>query len=40
MFITETENRLYAVKTHELSLAIIQVYNHGLKSYRDLPYAC
>ncbi|MCP0914559.1 threonine--tRNA ligase [Legionella sp. 27cVA30] len=36
MFITETENRLYAVKPMNCPCHI-QVYNQGLKSYRDLP---
>ena len=36
MFITETENRLYAVKPMSCPCHV-QVYNHGLKSYRDLP---
>jgi threonyl-tRNA synthetase len=36
MFFTETENRLYAVKPMSCPCHI-QVYNHGLKSYRDLP---
>lgn len=36
MFITETENRLYAVKPMSCPCHI-QVYNYGLKSYRDLP---
>jgi threonyl-tRNA synthetase len=36
MFITETDNRLYAVKPMSCPCHI-QVYNHGLKSYRDLP---
>ncbi len=36
MFFTETENRLYAVKPMSCPCHI-QIYNHGLKSYRDLP---
>lgn len=36
MFVTETENRHYAVKPMNCPCHI-QVYNHGLKSYRDLP---
>jgi threonyl-tRNA synthetase len=36
MFFTETENRLYAVKPMNCPCHV-QVYNHGLKSYRDLP---
>ncbi len=36
MFITESEKRLYAVKPMNCPCHI-QVYNHGLKSYRDLP---
>ena len=36
MFITETENRLYAVKPMNCPCHI-QVYNQGIKSYRDLP---
>lgn len=36
MFITETENRQYAVKPMNCPCHV-QVYNHGLKSYRDLP---
>jgi threonyl-tRNA synthetase len=36
MFITETDNRLYAVKPMNCPCHI-QVYNQGLKSYRDLP---
>jgi threonyl-tRNA synthetase len=36
MFVTETENRLYAVKPMNCPCHI-QVYNQGLKSYRDLP---
>jgi threonyl-tRNA synthetase len=36
MFLTETENRSYAVKPMSCPCHI-QVYNHGLKSYRDLP---
>ena len=36
MFVTETENRHYAVKPMSCPCHI-QVYNHGLKSYRDLP---
>lgn len=36
MFITETENRHYAVKPMNCPCHV-QVYNHGLKSYRDLP---
>ena len=36
MFLTETENRTYAVKPMNCPCHV-QVYNHGLKSYRDLP---
>jgi len=36
MFITETENRHYAVKPMSCPCHV-QVYNQGLKSYRDLP---
>ncbi|HAU1151670.1 TPA: threonine--tRNA ligase [Legionella pneumophila] len=36
MFVTETENRYYAVKPMSCPCHV-QVYNHGLKSYRDLP---
>ena len=36
MFVTESEKRLYAVKPMNCP-AHIQVYNQGLKSYRDLP---
>ena len=36
MFITESENRTYAIKPMNCP-AHIQIYNHGLKSYRDLP---
>lgn len=36
MFITESEKRLYAVKPMNCPCHI-QVYNQGLKSYRDLP---
>ena len=36
MFITESEKRLYAVKPMNCP-GHIQVYNQGLKSYRDLP---
>ena len=36
MFITESENRTYAIKPMNCP-AHIQVYNQGLKSYRDLP---
>jgi threonyl-tRNA synthetase len=36
MFCTETENRHYAVKPMNCPCHV-QVYNHGLKSYRDLP---
>ncbi len=36
MFITETENRIYAVKPMNCPCHI-QIYNQGLKSYRDLP---
>ena len=36
MFFTETENREYAVKPMSCPCHL-QVYNHGLKSYRDLP---
>ena len=36
MFTTESENRTYAIKPMNCP-AHIQVYNQGLKSYRDLP---
>ncbi|MDP3705692.1 MAG: threonine--tRNA ligase [Legionellaceae bacterium] len=36
MFITETESRLYAVKPMNCP-GHIQIYNQGIKSYRDLP---
>ena len=36
MFFTETENRLYAVKPM-ICPCHVQVYNQGIKSYRDLP---
>ena len=36
MFFTETENRQYAVKPMSCPCHV-QIYNHGLKSYRDLP---
>jgi threonyl-tRNA synthetase len=36
MFVTESENRTYALKPMNCP-AHIQVYNQGLKSYRDLP---
>ncbi|KTC85131.1 threonine--tRNA ligase [Legionella brunensis] len=36
MFVTETENREYAVKPMNCPCHI-QVYNQGLRSYRDLP---
>lgn len=36
MFITETESREYAIKPMNCPCHI-QVYNQGLKSYRDLP---
>jgi threonyl-tRNA synthetase len=36
MFMTETENRQYAIKPMNCPCHI-QVYNQGLKSYRDLP---
>lgn len=36
MFFTETENRHYAVKPMSCPCHV-QVYNQGLKSYRDLP---
>ncbi|KTD34852.1 threonyl-tRNA synthetase [Legionella moravica] len=36
MFVTETENRQYAVKPMNCPCHV-QVYNQGLKSYRDLP---
>jgi threonyl-tRNA synthetase len=36
MFITESEKRLYAVKPMNCPCHV-QVYNQGLKSYRDLP---
>ena len=36
MFITESEKRIYAVKPMNCPCHI-QIYNQGLKSYRDLP---
>ncbi|MGD2119493.1 MAG: threonine--tRNA ligase [Chromatiales bacterium] len=36
IFTTETEGRIYAIKPMNCP-AHIQIYNHGLKSYRDLP---
>ena len=36
MFITETEQRLYAIKPMNCPCHI-QIFNQGLKSYRDLP---
>jgi threonyl-tRNA synthetase len=36
IFVTETEDRVYAIKPMNCP-AHIQIYNHGLKSYRDLP---
>lgn len=36
MFFTETENRRYAVKPMNCPCHV-QVYNQGIKSYRDLP---
>ncbi len=36
MFVTESERRLYAVKPMNCPCHI-QIYNQGLKSYRDLP---
>jgi threonyl-tRNA synthetase len=36
IFTTETEDRVYAIKPMNCP-AHIQIYNHGLKSYRDLP---
>ena len=36
MFVTESENRTYAIKPMNCP-AHIQVFNQGLKSYRDLP---
>jgi threonyl-tRNA synthetase len=36
MFITESEHRTYAIKPMNCP-AHIQIYNQGLKSYRDLP---
>ena len=36
MFLTETENRQYAVKPMNCPCHV-QIYNQGLKSYRDLP---
>jgi len=36
MFVTETENRQYAIKPMNCPCHV-QVFNHGLKSYRDLP---
>lgn len=36
MFVTETENREYAVKPMSCPCHV-QIYNQGIKSYRDLP---
>lgn len=36
MFLTETENREYAVKPMSCPCHV-QIYNQGIKSYRDLP---
>lgn len=36
MFITESENRHYAIKPMNCP-GHVQVFNHGLRSYRDLP---
>jgi threonyl-tRNA synthetase len=36
MFVTETENRHYAIKPMNCPCHV-QIYNQGLKSYRDLP---
>jgi threonyl-tRNA synthetase len=36
IFVTETEERVFAIKPMNCP-AHIQIYNHGLKSYRDLP---
>jgi len=36
MFVTEAEDRVFAIKPMNCP-AHIQIYNHGLKSYRDLP---
>jgi len=36
IFVTESEDRVFAVKPMNCP-AHIQIYNHGLKSYRDLP---
>lgn len=36
MFLTETENRLYAVKPMNCPCHV-QIFNQGMKSYRDLP---
>jgi threonyl-tRNA synthetase len=36
MFLTETENRQYAIKPMSCPCHV-QIYNQGIKSYRDLP---
>src|SRR5262249_49674171 len=36
MFITESENKTYAIKPMSCP-AHVQIFNQGLKSYRDLP---
>ena len=36
MFVTEAESRVFAIKPMNCP-AHIQIYNHGLRSYRDLP---
>ena len=37
IFVTESEKRDYAIKPMNCP-AHVQIFNHGLKSYRDLPY--
>ena len=37
MFVTESENRTYVIKPMNCP-GHIQIFNQGLKSYRDLPY--
>lgn len=36
MFVTETEHKVYAIKPMNCPCHV-QIFNHGLKSYRDLP---
>jgi threonyl-tRNA synthetase len=36
MFVTESEKRDYAIKPMNCP-GHVQIFNHGLRSYRDLP---